>query len=66
MDLDIPWVILGHSERRALVGESSEVRQLLSLTLPPILHELVPRCRSSAHMQPGMPARLAPQLWAAL
>lgn len=25
VNLDIPWVILGHSERRALLGESNEV-----------------------------------------
>ena len=25
VDLNVPWVILGHSERRALLNESSEV-----------------------------------------
>jgi triosephosphate isomerase len=25
VNLDIPWVILGHSERRAILNESSEV-----------------------------------------
>lgn len=24
-DMGIPWVILGHSERRSLIGESSDV-----------------------------------------
>lgn len=28
-DLGLKWVILGHSERRALLKESSEVRYLL-------------------------------------
>lgn len=28
-DLAIPWVILGHSERRALFGETSQVRKLV-------------------------------------
>lgn len=26
VNLGIPWVILGHSERRQLLGESNEVR----------------------------------------
>lgn len=25
VDLDVPWVILGHSERRHIIGESDEV-----------------------------------------
>ena len=39
VDLSIPWVILGHSERRALVGESSEVPhapQSIETPCPPI------------------------------
>ena len=31
VNLDIPWVILGHSERRALLNESNEVGDLLIL-----------------------------------
>ena len=27
-DIKVPWVILGHSERRSLLKESEEVRQL--------------------------------------
>lgn len=38
-DLGIPWVILGHSERRALIGESSEVRHLSS-HIPLIIRSL--------------------------
>lgn len=30
-DIGVEWVILGHSERRALLGESSEVRLALCL-----------------------------------
>lgn len=32
-DLGIPWVILGHSERRALIGESSEVLRIPTILL---------------------------------
>lgn len=28
-DIKVPWVILGHSERRSLLKESEEVRALL-------------------------------------
>lgn len=30
VNLDIPWVILGHSERRQLLNESSEVQSVQS------------------------------------
>ena len=29
-DIKVPWVILGHSERRSLLKESEEVRNLFS------------------------------------
>ena len=29
VNLGIPWVIIGHSERRSLLNESSEVTRLL-------------------------------------
>lgn len=29
-DIKVPWVILGHSERRSLLKESEEVRTLFS------------------------------------
>jgi hypothetical protein len=36
VNLDIPWVILGHSERRQLLNESNEV-QIFQLSLVYIL-----------------------------
>lgn len=33
VDLDIPWVIIGHSERRLILGESNEV---IFVTFPPL------------------------------
>ena len=32
VNLQVPWVLLGHSERRALLGESSDVSTFLSLS----------------------------------
>jgi len=45
-DLNIDWVILGHSERRHVFGESSEVKSTSLLILPSFL----PLCEAPAQL----------------
>ena len=58
-DLGIGWVILGHSERRSIIGESSElVRSSPHRTACPVLLKRVPwrlvgRCEVAAAPQQG-------------
>ena len=39
-DLGIPWVILGHSERRAIMGESNDMVRSLQRCLKILLHHI--------------------------
>lgn len=51
-DLGLKWVILGHSERRALIKESSEVQQILISKQG--LKQAAKNCLSSLYVQGAM------------
>ena len=46
VDVGLPWVVLGHSERRHVIGETDEVRGPLLLNLT-VLFLCCFRCRQA-------------------
>lgn len=43
VNMDIPWVIIGHSERRLILGESNEVSHVFSCPIDIENHALILR-----------------------